>query len=73
MSNEQTGKQTILEAFDQDKDHDHRKNIMGADDAWYDTDYAITQVFTKDQVQAMSDDEIGHITALGDKMAEMLY
>ena len=65
-------KQEILNAYRQ-PDVNHRQNRMGADDAWYDVDYAITQVFTQEQVRKMSDDEIDHIVLLGERMSEMLY
>jgi hypothetical protein len=65
-------KQEILNAYHQ-PDVNHRQNRMGADDAWYDVDYAITQVFTQEQVREISDDEIDHLVLLGERMSEMLY
>ena len=40
---------------------------------WYNSYYAISQTFSRDEIEAMSDSEVSHLIKLGDAIAEALY
>lgn len=49
------------------------KNIMGCDENWYNSYYAISHTFTKEELEFMSDIEIENLVKLADSIAESLY
>ena len=49
------------------------RNRMGCNENWYNSYYAISQTFTLEEVQAMSEMEVEHLVKLGDTIAEYLY
>lgn len=49
------------------------RNRMGCSENWYNSYYAISQTFTLEEVQAMSEMEVEHLVKLGDTIAEYLY
>ena len=51
----------------------NEKNSMGCNESWYSPTYAISQTFTGEEVQAMSDREIELLEKLGESMAEAFY
>lgn len=49
------------------------RNSMGCNESWYDKHYAISRTFTKEQVNAMSDNELANLLKLAEKIQEALY
>ena len=49
------------------------RNSMGCDESWYDKHYAISRTFTKEQVNAMSDNELANLLKLAETIQEALY
>ena len=49
------------------------RNSMGCNESWYDKHYAISRTFTKEQVNAMSDDELNNLLKLAETIQEALY
>lgn len=48
-------------------------NSMGCSEDWYSVFYAMKQVFTEEQLEAMSNKELNLLVRLGDAIAEGLY
>lgn len=48
-------------------------NIMGCSKNWYDTYYAIAQVFTDNELASMSKKEIDNLIKLAEAIQEALY
>ena len=48
-------------------------NIMGCSENWYDPYFAISQTFSYEEVDAMSEAEIEHLIKLADNIADGLY
>lgn len=65
-------KSDILKFYHQEKPTNER-NSMGCCESWYYSTYAISQTFTEEEVQAMSDREIELLEKLGDSMADAFY
>lgn len=49
------------------------RNSMGCDESWYDKHYAISRTFTREQVNAMSDNELANLLKLAETIQEALY
>ena len=67
-----TEKSKVIEYIKQPITTDAR-NRMGCSENWYNPYYAISQTFTLEEVQAMSEMEVEHLVKLGDTIAECLY
>ena len=67
-----TEKSKVIEYIKQPITTDAR-NSMGCSENWYSSYYAISQTFTLEEVQAMSEMEVEHLVKLGDTIAEYLY
>lgn len=67
-----TVKSKVIEYIKQPITTDAR-NSMGCSENWYNSYYAISQTFTLEEVQAMSEMEVEHLVKLGDTIAEYLY
>lgn len=67
-----TEKSKVIEYIKQPITTDAR-NSMGCSENWYNSYYAISQTFTLEEVQAMSEMEVEHLVKLGDTIAEYLY
>ena len=67
-----TEKSKVIEYIKQPITTDAR-NRMGCSENWYNPYYAISQTFTLEEVQAMSEMEVEHLVKLGDTIAEYLY
>ena len=65
-------KTKLLEYMDRPVVVDAR-NRMGCDENWYNSYYAISQTFSRDEIEAMSDAEVSHLIKLGDTISEALY
>ena len=50
-----------------------RRNIMGADESWYDPYYAISKTFTEKETDDMSDNELKNLIKLSEAITEALY
>ena len=49
------------------------RNLMGCNENWYNSYYAIAQTFDDETLEQMSDIELQHLIELGDKISEALY
>ena len=49
------------------------KNRMGCSESWYDLYYAISQTFTADEVDKMSDDTLDAVVKVVSRVQEALY
>ena len=49
------------------------RNSMGCNESWYDKHYAISRTFTRDEVNAMTDNELANLLRLATKIQEALY
>lgn len=65
-------KEELLSKILHDEGTDAR-NIMGCNESWYDSYYAIAHTFTEDELKSMSLSELHHLIKLGDTIAENLY
>ena len=66
-------KESILEYIIKTQESCERSNAMGCSESWYDPFYAIKQTFTKEEVEAMTDDEINNLLRLVCNVQEGLY
>lgn len=46
---------------------------MGCDENWYNSYYAISHTFSREEIEAMSEAEVSNLIKLGDTIAEYLY
>jgi len=51
----------------------NNRNSMGCLENWYDFEYAMTQTFSKEEVEKMSDTEFAHLDRLATNIQEGLY
>ena len=65
-------KTKVIAYMKQPKTTDAR-NSMGCSENWYNSYYAISQTFTLEEVQSMSETEVEHLVKLGDAIADGLY
>lgn len=65
-------KSDILKWYHKEKPTNER-NSMGCCESWYFPTYAISQTFTEEEVQAMSDREIELLEKFGESMADAFY
>ena len=49
------------------------RNRMGCSESWYDPYYAISQVFTSDEVSKMTDNELNNLIRLAEEIQGALY
>jgi hypothetical protein len=49
------------------------RNSMGCDENWYNSYYAISHTFSREEIEAMSEAEVSNLIKLGDTIAEYLY
>ena len=49
------------------------RNIMGCSENWYDEFFSITNTFTVEELEAMSEEEIDHLYSLAYKISSNLY
>ena len=49
------------------------QNIMGCSENWYNPYYAIREVFTKEEIEAMSDKEVDDLYRLATTIQEYLW
>ena len=49
------------------------RNIMGCSENWYNPYHAIYATFSREEVLAMSNDEVEHLVRLADRIGEGLY
>lgn len=49
------------------------KNIMGCDENWYNSFYAIRQTFSVEEIEMMSDKEVNDLLKLANEISEALY
>lgn len=66
-------KEMLLKYIETIQEPDNRINRMGCSESWYDPFYAMKQTFTKEEVEAMSDDEINNLLRLACNIQENLY
>jgi hypothetical protein len=67
-----TEKTKVIAYMKQPKTTDAR-NSMGCSENWYSSYYAISQTFSLEEVQAMSEMEVERLVKLGDAISEGLY
>ena len=48
-------------------------NIMRCNENWYNPLYSISQVFTKEEIEAMNETEVGNLLKLANEISEALY
>lgn len=65
-------KSKVIQYMKEPKITDSR-NIMGCSENWYNPFYAISQTFSLEEVQAMSQFEVERLVKLGDAIGEGLY
>lgn len=66
-------KEMLLKYIETIQEPDNRRNRMGCSESWYDPFYAMKQTFTKEEVGAMSDNEINDLLRLACNIQENLY
>lgn len=49
------------------------RNRMGCDENWYNSYYAISHTFSREEIEEMSEKEVSNLIKLGDTIAEYLY
>lgn len=49
------------------------RNSMGCSENWYNSYYAISHTFTREEIEEMSEKEVSDLIKLGDTIAEYLY
>lgn len=49
------------------------KNSMGCSENWYNSYYAISQTFTPEEINEMTEREINYLLRLGDQLSEAFY
>lgn len=63
----------LLEYFKETQDLSMDRNRMGCSEDWYDAFFAMKQTFTKEEVEAMSDNELNNLFRLANNIQEGLY
>lgn len=66
-------KLALLEFEYRDKPINNRRNSMGCSESWYDPVYSITQTFTKEEIEAMTEKEVANLWKLAENIADGLY
>lgn len=49
------------------------RNSMGCDENWYNSYYAISHTFSREEIEAMSEAEVNNLIKLGNTISEYLY
>lgn len=49
------------------------QNSMGCSENWYNPFFAVTQTFSKEEIEAMSEQEVCNLMKLAEKIADGLY
>lgn len=49
------------------------RNIMGCNENWYNPLYSVSQVFTKEEIEAMNETEVVNLLKLANEISEALY
>ncbi len=70
--NEKLTKEELLKKINE-YEETQNKNIMGCSENWYSPIYAIGKVFTKDEIEKMTEKEINDLYKLADTIQEHLY
>ena len=68
-----TDKECLLIYFEETQELSTARNRMGCSEDWYDVFYAMKQTFTKEEVEAMSDDELNNLFRLAGSIQDALY
>ena len=66
-------KLALLEFEYRDKPVNNMRNSMGCSESWYDPVYSITQTFTKEKIEAMTEKEVNDLWKLAENIADGLY
>ena len=66
-------KECLIKYFEDVQEPSTARNRMGCSENWYDPFYAIEETFTKDEIEAMSDNEINNLFRLAGNIQEGLY
>ena len=66
-------KLALLEFEYKDKPVNNMRNSMGCSESWYDPVYSITQTFTKEEIEAMTEKEVVDLWKLAENIADKLY
>lgn len=66
-------KQKLLEYIEAEQKPTSARNLMGCSEDWYSPFYAIKQTFSKEEIEAMSDNEINNIFRIAAIIQEALY
>ena len=51
----------------------NQRNSMGCNESWYNSYYAISKTFSKEELNAMSEKELNNLVNLADNISEALY
>ena len=49
------------------------RNSMGCSENWYNSYYAISKTFTKEEIENMTEREIDYLIRFGDMLADAFY
>lgn len=49
------------------------RNSMGCSENWYNAYFAISETFSMEEIEAMSENELNNLVKLADNIAEGLY
>lgn len=63
----------IIKKYEEIKNIDNGRNIMGCNENWYNPIYSIGETFTKEELLQMTDKEIDNLIRLAQMIAEGLY
>ena len=66
-------KLALLEFEYKDKPVNNMRNSMGCSESWYDPVYSITETFTKEEIEAMTEKEVVDLWKLAENIADKLY
>ena len=66
-------KLALLEFEYKDKPVNNMRNSMGCSESWYDPVYSITETFTKEEIEAMTEKEVVNLWKLAENIANGLY
>lgn len=66
-------KLALLEFEYRDKPKNSMRNSMGCSESWYDPTYSITETFTKEEIEAMTEKEVIDLWKLAENIADGLY
>jgi hypothetical protein len=66
-------KLALLEFEYKDKPVNNMRNSMGCSESWHDPVYSITETFTKEEIEAMTEKEVVDLWKLAENIADKLY